>query len=481
MNKKNRLKIVNKNSDGSRSLLLLISIAICFSIFESCHKEETKNFELYYLDSLAVSSLTNAPIDCIWFDYHNITSNGKYIYLKNPLELSADSLRTNIYIKVGKNTKVVSLEIKCWKDNYYTLKEVNITNKLFHRIERYYYNHYTDSVKNFKHFYNPILLTRKGVTYFVDNGVLKKIDKNGNSTEFANIGINDPMYNQMICDGNFGFIRSGHNILMSDDSLKSWSNIYEGPRAIKESMYWNTDDSTLIFSQYTPGSVRNRHYILKYNYNTANTDTIFTFYTEKEFLENGLSPCARHIHVLTVDPYTGWLFVGTGDSDIESAIHISKDQGKTFDKLGSGAQVWRTLSFIFTPDYVFWNTDSHMPQYLSRISRNKLENLPADSADVIRFPILNSALWNTIPYGDITLMTSNVEGALYDNNRRIYGIIIDKSGIPQVYNLWQEEGNRWSSQLFPIGVTNNGIFQFYDNQNLMYRYFILLDKNGKRL
>lgn len=173
--------------------------------------------------------------------------------------------------------------------------------------------------------------------------------------------------------------------------------------------------------------------------------------------------------------------MGTGDTDEESAIYVSKDFGKTFEQIGGGSQVWRTLSFIFTIDFVFWNTDSDSPQYLSRCSRNSLNDTPVDESDIIRFPIFNSALWNTITYGDTALMSSNVEGAFYDNCRHIFGIIISPKGIPTVYNLWQEEGSKWSSQLFAIGVDSNGTFQFYDTEKHRYRYFILADKNGNKI
>ena len=110
-----------------------------------------------------------------------------------------------------------------------------------------------------------------------------------------------------------------------------------------------------------------------------------------------------------------------------------------------------------------------------------MDSIPFNPDLIIRYPLFNSALWNTIQYDDITLMSSNVEGALYDNNRRIYGIKINDSGVPIVYSLWDEPDETWSSQLFPIGVDKDGQFQFYDTQNMKYRYFILLDKNGKRL
>lgn len=460
-------------------LIPAIVLASIYCAVVSC-KKTSSDVSMYYLDTINIAGLNISQYDSIWPEYSNIEIKKGNIYLKEPLKLSPDSLHTKLYIAVNGEYKKIPLNIRCWKNDVYRLKEVNKTNNFFNRVERYYYNHFRDKSEFKRHFFNPVLLSGKNINYFVSDGILKKID-GANETELSSVTLQDPMYNQMIVDGAFGIIRSGNKIIFSDDSLSSWSEIYAGPRQIKESMFWNNQDSTLLFSQYTPGKVRNRHYILKYDYIKNNIDTVFTFYTEKEFLEKGLSPCARHIHVLTVDPYTGWIFIGTGDTDNESAIYVSENKGTSFLKIGGGAQVWRTLSFIFTKNYIYWNTDSDAPQYLSRVPRKALDKLPVNPDSIIRYPLFNSALWNTIQYGDITLMTSNVEGALYDRNRRIYGIKFNKSGDPVVYNLWEEKGDTWSSQLFPIGIDKDGLFQFYDTQNMKYRYFMLQDKNGNRL
>lgn len=436
---------------------------------------------VFYADSIDLKSKIE-NIDSVWSDYGNIIYKNGRVYLKEPIKLSSDSIHTKLHILHGGIHSIYPMNIRCWIDNEYKLEEINSTSNFLNKIRRYYYNHYKDSVEFMKYFNNPILYNDNKTTYYVSQGFLYKKTKLDGETKISNINIIDPMYNQMIIKGKIGFIRSGNKIMMSDDSLKTWRDIYWGPRQIKESMYWRHSDSCLIFSQYTPGVERKRHYILEYKYKTDQIDTAYTFYTEKEYIESGLYPCARHIHVLTVDPFTGWLFVGTGDTDLESAIYVSKDDGQSFTRIGGGSQVWRTLSFVFTDNYILWNTDSDSPQYLSSISRSALDSpLSIDETAITRYPLFNSALWNTIPYGDITIMTSNVEGALYDNSRHIFGIKVDDKGTPTVYNLWDEHGDRWSSQLFPIGVDCDGVFQFYDTQNLKYRYFILVDKYGNKI
>jgi len=100
--------------------------------------------------------------------------------------------------------------------------------------------------------------------------------------------------------------------------------------------------------------------------------------------DNSILNSARHIHIVTVDPYSGYLWVGTGDEDIHSKILFSTDYGESFQILGMGSQEWRTLSIWFTENYIYWNMDSHEPQKIFRIPRAKIKN------NKMITPILNS-------------------------------------------------------------------------------------------
>ncbi len=429
----------------------------------------------FYKDSLDISRIYKSS-DSLWTDKDNYIINDNLLYHSDYNSISIEDLHPKIYNCRGK--LVCQVDVRCWREasEICRLEEVSNSGSIhlfFMKCLKYYYRHFRDADSYNRRFHEPVLLTKNSVSYFVKRGKLYSKELDCSPKQLSDIIIEDPMYNEMIVNKNFGIIRTGHRILFSSDSLYNWTQIYEGPRNIKESMCWNDKDSSLMFSQYTPGRERTRHYILRYSYPNDKIDTLQTFYTEQEYLTQGLEPCARHIHILTVDPYTGWIFLGTGDTDVESGIYISKDNGNTFQCLGRGNQSWRTLSFIFTPNYVLWNTDSDAPQYLSQISRSELGALPVDETDVIRFPLYNSALWCTLQSNDLTIMSSNMEGAHYDNNKRIYGIKVDINGIPIVYELWKEPAQYWSDQLFPIGIDTDGIIQFYDTHDNIYRNFKL--------
>lgn len=64
----------------------------------------------------------------------------------------------------------------------------------------------------------------------------------------------------------------------------------------------------------------------------------------------------RHVHAVQVDPYTGTVWLTTGDVDEECRIGRLVDG--TFEPVGGGDQRWRAVELAFTPDAILWGMDS---------------------------------------------------------------------------------------------------------------------------
>lgn len=424
-------------------ILFLLVFTHCSSLKD---QGDVGVIDFYYRDTLELRTLLGKngyklkSTDC-----DNIEINNDKLYIKDPHKLNVTHIE--LCCENGITEFVLKLNIRCWETEKYSFEDMK-------------------EVNNEK----VILATLNDTTYFIENNQLFLAVGNMQNRQFcSNFLLTDKMYCQLIKDFGVTVIRISGNIFVSKD-LKKWVQIYEGRRGIKESMVLVKNDSgdvNLLFSQYTTGAERTRHHILRYDFKTGLTSTAITFYTHKEFLEKGLTPCARHIHTFVQDPYSGYLFVGTGDNDTESSIYFSKDKGKTFERLGSGNQRWRMLSFIFTPEYIFWNTDSPDVQYLTRLSRSDLA-AGVSEHNLTRFPLINSALWCTIPtklenHTPFMVMTSNSEGALYDYKNRVYGIQI-KDGEPYVYELFKATSRTVYSQMFPVGVDNEGYLYFFEHE-----------------
>lgn len=461
-----------------KSYLLLFAV---FFLLTACdNKKESQDFCFYYRDHICFSDSfpqysgyrvsTNNP---------QIFIEGDNAYLRDLESLNADYLKFDFYFSKGAIIDTVHARIRCWRENGPYLQETTSAKWL---KESYVGIKYRNAKKRLlKTGYSSILLTQNDTTYFIENGALcwRSADSKGFLSKQVQLDRSE--YNEMLLNKNIGIIRTGNKIYISKDNLKTWSIIHEGSHSLLKSMIWDAEKESVVFSNYTGGDARVRHYIRRYNFNTGVTDTLWTLYTREDYNRSGLTPFGRHIHIIDVDPFTGDWYVGVGDYDGEAGIYRSTDQGKTFEKVGGGEQMWRTLSFIFRKDYIFWTADSESPQYISRISRNQLSRLPIADEDVVRFPLFNSALWFTYDDGEMIILSSNSEGSLYDDYHRVYGIVIDSNGVPTVYSLYAEKSDPHKNrgifnQLFILDKDVDNNFWFFDNQNNIHRQFKLVKK-----
>jgi hypothetical protein len=67
-------------------------------------------------------------------------------------------------------------------------------------------------------------------------------------------------------------------------------------------------------------------------------------------------PEVRHIHAIETDPYTGDLWMTTGDAADECRIGRLRDG--EFEVVGSGGQQWRAVQPVFAPTGLLWGVDS---------------------------------------------------------------------------------------------------------------------------
>ena len=78
----------------------------------------------------------------------------------------------------------------------------------------------------------------------------------------------------------------------------------------------------------------------------------------------------RHVHGLYKDPYSDSIWITTGDYDDECCIWITENKFKSVEKVLGGSQQERCTTLLFTPDYVYFGTDSPLEQnYLYRFSK----------------------------------------------------------------------------------------------------------------
>lgn len=345
-----------------------------------------------------------------------------------------------------------TLGIKYWKEGKYELRYVNTCAKSFRPL---------------------IVLDDDSLIYYKNKSLF--INKNNKSKRLCAFTLENPMYTEMLHYGdNIFVIRTGNKIYKSCD-LRNWFIIYEGKRGIKDSMILTEKKGciVLIFIEYTQGFNNDRHRILQYSFDNDAITELKVFSKHSVDGYDVSKDYCRHIHVIQVDPYTNNLFVGTGDSDDESSLFMSKDKGETWLKLFGGSQMFRTLSFMFTPNYIYWNTDTHERQFVIGCHRDEI-GLP----DMLcYYPLINGALWCTLRTEvngkNFYTMSSNSEGAHFDNYNRVYGIIFEEDEKPRFYELLKSRSYTQYSQKFPL-LTVGQYSYFYDcNLEFVEKYELI--------
>ena len=128
----------------------------------------------------------------------------------------------------------------------------------------------------------------------------------------------------------------------------------------------------------------------------------------------------RHIHCVQYDPFEQKIWLGTGDRDPESSISFSEDGGETWTEIGSGDQMFRAVSLLFTEDHVYWGSDSPTIQnYIYRYVRESggIEKMVAVDGPIYYSAILGNGikLFATTAEGD-----SEGKSAEWDNKAHIW-------------------------------------------------------------
>jgi len=200
----------------------------------------------------------------------------------------------------------------------------------------------------------------------------------------------------MVADGSYRIYRS-------TDSGQTWTNVFTFPAGYQLLTSHSLTD--------------NGHYIYMGSYNVLDAGDHVNWVWRSE--DSGLTwtvvretTTHRHIHFVQTDPWTGYVYVGYGDTSAQSAIERSVDSGATWETLCSGAQCMAVdIAFdpkgfaVFGQDHV-WSADSIVRVDLATGVTTPIAPLPGPSHSAFR---LNDAFW-------IIGETHEPEGSVFDPN-----------------------------------------------------------------
>jgi hypothetical protein len=213
--------------------------------------------------------------------------------------------------------------------------------------------------------------------------------------------------------------------------------------------------------------------------------TVYTFPARKD---TGYYGGIRHVHAVQTDPYTGDVWIATGDANSQSRIyrntnHMTPDStgNAPLELIGVGSPEFRVVSFSFSRSYIYYFMDAPSnPQSIFRIPRmssypTMYDNKPAtlntyrqvvgtfkdkpfygnfqydDNGN--RFTILEAAWEDVKHYG-----TSNFREI--DSVVRVYALRESASGDAQVQEIFALPGLQDYSHLYPVGMDSKGYMYF---------------------
>ena len=149
----------------------------------------------------------------------------------------------------------------------------------------------------------------------------------------------------------------------------------------------------------------------------------------------------EHIHGIFNDPYTGRLWVATGDDDKACIFGYTEDGFRTFVRQFEGTQQYRVCVPLFTKDEIIFATDSQYEQnFIRSINREtgELKNLQA---------IQGSGIY-AVQNGNLMMVSTTVEPSTVNLDQRSH--------------LWYSwNGHEWKELIsFKKDIWKKTYFQF---------------------
>ena len=151
----------------------------------------------------------------------------------------------------------------------------------------------------------------------------------------------------------------------------------------------------------------------------------------------------RHVHLVQKDPFTGRLWIATGDYGPECRIAWTEDGFKSLHTIGAGDQSWRATCLIFTREAVLWGMDSPWEQ--ACIIRWDRDSRERDFIARVNAPVLHGAANDE---GWVVLATSVEPNFQRETASTMWASRDGRSFSP----VTAFEKDRWSMHFFQFGM-----------------------------
>jgi hypothetical protein len=272
--------------------------------------------------------------------------------------------------------------------------------------------------------------------------------------------------------------------------LTNWQRVFEWPAASNVPpsttilrQGWDADRNGNVYAgEYNSDDAAYPDYQLHIYKGTNYGEKWSAVYTFPPRNVTGPEGGIRHIHACQVDPFTGHVWITTGDTDSQARIYyhtnaLSPDADGVvrLTLVGGGSQEFRVVSLAFTENYIYWFMDAPTsPQKMFRIRRaatypvlSPQTPLSEDYRQCIGIFPDKPFYYNRVVKsnaGDVILVVSHYEDAAHynftfrevDRWNRVFGIKESPDSTVQVQEVFAVLATARYAYFDPIGQNSSG-------------------------
>ncbi len=146
------------------------------------------------------------------------------------------------------------------------------------------------------------------------------------------------------------------------------------------------NENCLLFAEYTRGNeIKARVWRIEYPIINYQNWSIVAEHEIPTPWESGF----KHYHTVQQDPFTGVVYLTSGDNDLGTGIWYTIDGGQTFTQIDEYSRAkYRMLNMVFTEEYIYWASDDWAPNHLLwKVERDANGVIdPNTLTQVLKFP-----------------------------------------------------------------------------------------------
>jgi hypothetical protein len=239
-----------------------------------------------------------------------------------------------------------------------------------------------------------------------------------------------------------------HKVIRYDPAARRFSHSFDIPNGRRFLFLSIGPCNDLHFGEYFGNEERETVHIYR------SADGGCKFEVVRTFTAKGI----RHIHGVFHDPYTGALWVTTGDTDQESGIWVTEDGFRTFERVLGGSQQTRAIQLLFTQQHVYFGSDTPL-------ERNYIYRLEKKSGRVERLQEVESSVFWGCKVNEFLFFSTTVEPSAVNTSRHAW-IWGSKDGgrwkkiVGFHKDIWPMKLFQYGQIFFPSGENNTGYLFF---------------------